>query len=220
MEKKSLENYEVHEWRKRLRFLADIIFATAMTLMILNIDIPVAGHITDTKELAVFLLKQLNGMWVFFISFIVIAVYWMKHLEHFSATRIVNQTFIWFQILFLAFIMLIPFWNTYIENFPENIALRVFLSINMVLIGVFSFLSFNYAANPKHRLLHSDVTDKTIREVKRQILTEPAIAILAAGLIYVNPILWDLAFLLVPLLFMARKKLVTIKYFKFKKTNN
>jgi len=217
MKKESFENYEIEEWRKRLRFLADIIFATAMTLMILNIDIPVGGHITDTKELAVFLLKQLNSMWVFFISFIVIAVYWMKHLEHFSATLIVNQTFIWFQLLFLASIMLIPFWNTYIENFPENIALRVFLSINMVLIGAFSFLSFNYAANPKHRLLHDSVSDKTIRETKRQILTEPAIAILAAGLIYVNPILWDLAFLLVPLLFMARKKLVAIKYFKIKK---
>ena len=86
----------------------------------------------------------------------------------------------------------------------------------MVLIGVFSFLSYNYAANPKHRLLHDSVSDETIRDTKRQILTEPAIAILAAGLVYVNPILWDLAFILVPLLIMARKKLVNIEYFKFK----
>ncbi len=214
--KETLENLGVQEWRKRLRFLADIIFATAMTLMILNIEIPGAGEITDTKELATFLFKQLNSMWVFFISFIIIAVYWMKHLEHFSATLVVNQTFIWFQLLFLVSIMLIPFWNTYIESFPENIALRVFLSINMVLIGVFSFLSYNYAANPKHRLLHDSVADETIRDTKRQILTEPAIAILAAGLVYVNPILWDLAFILVPLLFMARKKLVNIEYFKLK----
>jgi len=218
--KETLENLGVQEWRKRLRFLADIIFATAMTIMILNIEIPGAGEITDTKELATFLFKQLNSMWVFFISFIIIAVYWMKHLEHFSATLVVNQTFIWFQLLFLVSIMLIPFWNTYIESFPENIALRVFLSINMVLIGVFSFLSFNYAANPKHRLLHDSVSEATIRETKRQILTEPAIATLAAGLVYVNPILWDLSFILVPLLFMARKKLVKIKYFKFKKTDN
>ena len=33
MEEESLENVEVHEWRKRLRFLADIVFATAMTIM-------------------------------------------------------------------------------------------------------------------------------------------------------------------------------------------
>ena len=197
MEKESLDNFEVREWRKRLRFLADIIFASSMTVMIFNIKIPEFGHITDTKELAVFLVNQLNSMWTFFIVFMVISVYWIKHLEHFSAIQMVNQTFIWFQLLFLASIMLIPFWNTYIERFPENIAIRVFLSINMVLSGLFSFLSINYAANPKHRLLISSVTDKDISQTKHQILTEPAIAILAAGLVYINPVLWDLAFILV-----------------------
>ncbi len=220
MENNSSDNLEIQEWRKRLRFLADIIFATAMTIMILNIEIPEFGHITDTKELAAFLGKQLNSMWVFFIAFVVIAVYWMKHLEHFSAILIVNQTFIWFQLLFLASIMLIPFWNTYIERFPENVAIRVLLSINMVLVGGFSYLSLNYAANPKHRLLHDSIPDKTIREAKRQILTEPLIAILAAGLAYINPVWWDVAFILVPVLFMARKKLVTIKYFKLKKSKS
>jgi uncharacterized membrane protein len=213
------DNFEIHEWRERLRFLADIIFATAMTILILNIEIPEFGHITDTKELAVFLLKQLNSMWVFFIAFVVIGVYWIKHLEHFSAILIVNQTFIWFQLLFLASIMLIPFWNTYIEQFPENVAIRVLLSINMVLVGLFSYLSLNYAANPKHRLLHDTVSDKTISEAKRQILAEPIIAIVAAGLAYINPVWWDVAFILVPLAFMARKKLVTIKYFRIKKPN-
>lgn len=214
----SSNDFEIQEWRKRLRFLADIIFATAMTIMIFNIEIPQFGHITDTVELAKFLLKQLNSMWVFFIAFVVIAVYWMKHLEHFAAIRIVNQTFIWFQLLFLCSIMLIPFWNTYIEQFPENIAIRVLLSINMVLVGTFSFLSLNYAANPNHLLLNDDIDGKTIREAKRQILTEPFIAILAAGLAYIDPMLWDVAFILVPVFFFARKKLVNIKYFKFKES--
>lgn len=220
METDSSNNLEVQEWRTRLRFLADIIFATAMTVMVLNLDIPEFGHITDAKELTTFLLKQLSKMWVFFIAFMVIAVYWIKHLEHFSVIRIVNQTFIWFQLLFLVCVMLIPFWNSYIEQFPENIAIKVLLSINMVLVGVFSFLSLNYAANPKHRMLQENVTDNSIKEAKKQILTEPVIAILAAGLAFINPVLWDVAFILVPVLFMARRKLVKVKYFGLIKTSN
>jgi len=216
MEKESLENVEVFEWRKRLRFMSDIIFATAMTIMILNLKIPGIGEITGTKELASFLLEQLTGMWFYFISFVVIAVYWMKHLEHFSAIPIVNQTFIWFQLFFLCSIMLIPFWNTYIEKFPENVAIRVFLSANMILVGLFSFLSLNYAGNPKHRLLHSNVSDEMLKATKMQILTEPAIALLAAGLVFIDIIYWDLAFILIPIAFMLRKKLVNIKYFKLK----
>ena len=216
MEKESLENVEVFEWRKRLRFMSDIIFATAMTIMILNLKIPGIGEITGTKELASFLLEQLTGMWFYFISFVVIAVYWMKHLEHFSAIPIVNQTFIWFQLFFLCSIMLIPFWNTYIEKFPENVAIRVFLSANMILVGLFSFLSLNYAGNPKHRLLHSNVSDEMLKATKMQILTEPAIALLAAGLVFIDILYWDLAFILIPIAFMLRKKLVNIKYFKLK----
>ena len=68
------ENFEIKEWRKRLRFLADIIFGTAMTVMILNIEMPDIGHITSTSDMASFLLNQLSKMWVFFICFIVISV--------------------------------------------------------------------------------------------------------------------------------------------------
>lgn len=216
MENNSSRDFEIQEWRSRLRFLADFIFATAMTIMILNIEIPQFGHITNALELATFLLRQLNSMWVFFIAFMVIAVYWMKHLEHFGSIRIIDTTFIWFQLLFLFSIMLIPFWNTYIEQFPENIAIKVLLSVNMVLVGGFSYLSLNYAGKQKHRLLHDSVTDKILLEAKRQILTEPIIAIIAAGLVFINPVLWDVAFILVPVLFFARKKLIQIKYFRNK----
>lgn len=216
MDKEKLSKIEIHEWRTRLRFLADIMFATSMSIMVLNIEIPSFGHITSTAELAKFLLNQLDNMSSFFVAFLVIAVYWIKHLEHFSSIRIVNQTFIWFQLLFLSSLMLIPFWNTYIAQFPENVAIKVFLSANMVLVGLFSFLSINYAANQKHRLIDESVSDKDIKETKMQILAEPTIAIIAAGLVFVNTHLWDIAFILVPLLFILRKKLIKIKYFKLK----
>ena len=212
-----VDDFEIQEWRQRLRFLADIVFATAMTIMVLKLEVPDFGHITSTTELAKFLLKQLSNMWVYLIDFIVVAVYWIKHLEHFGVTLKVNQTYIWFQLLYLGLIVLIPFWNSYISLFPENVAIKVFLSINMVLVGLFSYLSMNYAANPNHRLIHDAVPDDDILASKRQILTEPGIAILAAALAFVKPVLWDLAFIMVPVLFMARKKLVNVKYFKFKK---
>ena len=212
-----INEFEISEWRKRLRFMADIVFATAMTIMILNLKFPELKNISGTKELSIFMLNQLAGMDVFFIAFITVAVYWMKHLEHFGITLKVNQTYIWYQLLYLAFIMLIPFWSTYVGEAPENVAFKVFLSLNMVLIGVFSYLSMQYASSPKHRLISNNVTDENIRIAKQQILTEPAIAILAGFLVFINPIYWDVTFILIPILFMARKKLVKINYFNFKK---
>lgn len=213
----NLEELEVKEWRIRLRFLSDIVFATAMTIMILNLEIPDIGHITSTAELSKFMLKQLSNMGGFFIAFVTIAIYWMKHLEHFGVTLKVNQTYIWFQILFLALIMLVPFWNAYVTNFPDNEAIKVFFSANLLLIGVFSYLSFNYATHPEHRLVIDTVSDETIRITKKQILAEPAIALVAAGLVFIHPTLWDVAFIMIPVLFALRKKLVKVKYFSFLK---
>lgn len=185
-------NFENVESRLRLRFMADIVFATSMTIMILNIDIPDIEGIVGTKELTRFMLKQLSGMAAFFIAFMTVAVYWMKHLEHFGITLKVNNTYILFQLLFLAMIMLVPFWSTYMSNAPDNVAIKVFFSLNMVLIGLFSYLSMTYASGAKHRLIHNDIKDGAIREAKLQILTEPIIAIIAAALAFLDPSYWDL----------------------------
>jgi len=193
---------EIAEWRKRLRFMADIVFATAMTIMILNLEFQEMKDIADPKELSIFMLNQLSGMAVFFIAFMTVAVYWMKHLEHFGITLVVNQTYIWYQLLYLAFLMLIPFWSTYVGEAPDNVGFKLFLSLNMVLVGGFSYLSLHYGANPKHRLISDHVSDEEIRKMKQQILSEPIIAILAAILVFINPLFWDLAFILVPILFI------------------
>ena len=218
MMENEIDDFEVREWRDRMKFLADIVFASAMTIMIFNLELPDLGLITNTAALGKFILKQLSGMGAFFIAFITVAVYWMKHLEHFGVTMKVDQTYMWFQILFLALIMLVPFWNAYVTDFPDNEAIKVFFSLNMILIGLFSYLSFNYASNPKHALIHEKVPKESIKEAKMQILTEPGLAALAAALVFVKPILWDVTFILIPVFFMLKKKLVTVEYFKlFKK---
>ena len=216
--KSEIKEFGINEWRTRLRFMADIVFATSMSIMILNLEIPEISDFIDTKELTKFMFRQLAGMATFFIAFMTVAVYWMKHLEHFGLTLKVDQSYIFYQLLFLAMILLIPFWNTYVSQDPDNVAFKIFLSLNMILIGVFSFLSFNYASNKKHRLIDDQVSDTDIRSIKWQILTEPFIAAIAGGLALVDPDYWDFAFILIPVLFVTRKKLIKTKYFvHFKK---
>jgi len=193
--------------------MADIVFATAMSIMILNLDIPNISGITDTSDLTEFLLKQLSGMATFFIAFMTVAIYWIKHIEHFSVTAKVNQTYTLFQLVFLALIMLIPFWNTYLSQAPDNVAIKVFLSINMILVGVFSFLSMHYAAQPQSRLLNNEFGAEEVKIAKAQILTEPIIAAIAAGVAFIDPVYWDIAFILIPILFATRKKWTSVKFF-------
>lgn len=213
------EEFVIIEWRKRLRFMADIVFATAMTIMILNIEIPNIESITVPEEITKIMFDQLSNMMVFFIAFMTVSVYWVKHLEHFSITLKVNQTYIMIQLLFLVTIMLVPFWSTYVSKAPENVAIKILFSCNLIAIGALSYIGMHYAASRKHRLIHKNVTDLELKEAKKQILTEPIIAAVAVCLIYIHPVLWDIAFVMIPILFSVRKRLIKVNYFSHKEKN-
>jgi len=49
------------------------------------------------------------------------------------------------------------------------------------------------------------------------VLAEPTIVAIATRLAFIDPDYWYLTFLLIPVLFAARKKLVKINYYKLKK---
>ena len=68
--KSEIKEFGINEWRTRLRFMADIVFATSMSIMILNLEIPEISDFIDTKELTKFMFRQLAGMATFFIAFI------------------------------------------------------------------------------------------------------------------------------------------------------
>ena len=44
--KKNITEFEINEWRSRLRFMVDIVFATSMSIMILNLEIPGISEIS------------------------------------------------------------------------------------------------------------------------------------------------------------------------------
>lgn len=208
-----LQNLQNWEWRKRLRLACDLIFTSAMTILVLKLEIPDFETDISAQELVRFFLKQLVSMANVIIVFIVISVYWIKHLEIFSMIPKVDQKVIWFQLFYLLFMLLLPFWNTYVSLYPEKPTLKALLSLNMILVGLFSYLTWNYALNPKHRLAHPEVDEETDRTYRKQILTEPAIAFVAAGLGYINADLWDLAFVAVPLAFAFRKRIQKVNFY-------
>jgi len=211
---KDLQSLQNWEWRKRLRLVCDLIFTSAMTILVLNLELPHFDANLEGEEFVKFFVRQIAGMANVIIVFIVISVYWIKHLEIFSMIPKVDQKLIWFQLFYLLFMILLPFWNTYVSMYPDNATLKAFLSLDMILVGLFSYLTWNYATNTKHRLAHPEVSNETIKTYRKQILVEPIIALFAAGLGYINPELWDLAFVAVPLAFALRTQIQKVDFYK------
>lgn len=205
----------VVEWRSRMRFIIDIVFVSAMTVLILNFKIPDTVPDQSTSTFLKILFQQSNSFSAFVISFLVITVYWVKNLESFNLIEKLNKPMIWFQMIYLIFILLIPVANLLFVLFPTGHEPRVLFSIIMIVSGLISYGGMFYAFRKK--LLKPEYDLHYVEAFTRQMLSEPIIALIALILAFINPFLWDVSFALIPLVLMT-SKLVLVKL-RNRKTN-
>lgn len=189
----------------RLKFLTDIIFASAMTLSALGIDLPPADADFSNAEVNDFLLAQLDAFGTLMITFIIVAIYWFKDVEHFSYLERVDQRYGWLQIFYLIGIVLVPFTNEFATAFRDSTTALIMYSVNLFMIGAFSVASWSYAIKG-NRLVDPDLDPGLAREIRSEALLEPAIALISIAAVFISPDAWNLCFLLIPLVFMFQRR--------------
>jgi uncharacterized membrane protein len=89
----------------RLLALSDAVFAIAMTLLVVGIGIP---HVRDSK-ISEALGNKDNEIFGFFLSFLVIGLYWLAHHRFFSRLVAVDVRFMKLNLVYLAAIAFMPF---------------------------------------------------------------------------------------------------------------
>ncbi|MCG8308061.1 MAG: DUF1211 domain-containing protein [Cytophagales bacterium] len=192
------------EWRNRMRFIIDMVFVSAMTILIITFQIPEAVGNASEKEFLKVLFSQGSNLATFVISFLVIAVYWVKNLEYFGVIEKIDKTFVWMQLLYLIFIMLLPVANLLFMLFPEGAGPRMLFSVLMILSGLIAYGGMYYAH--RKNLLKKEFDFDYIKKFTKQLLSEPVIAAIAMGAAYINPYFWDAAFVLIPMVMVVSKK--------------
>ncbi|UTW61286.1 DUF1211 domain-containing protein [bacterium SCSIO 12741] len=194
----------VPEWRSRMRFIIDLVFASAMTVLILSFKIPETVPDQSTQTFMDILFQQSNSFSAFVISFLVITVYWVKNLESFNLIEKVDKSLIWFFMVYLIFIMLIPVANLLFVLFPSGHEPRVLFSIIMITSGLTAYGGVFYAH--KKNLLKTEYDVNYMKTFTNQMLSEPIIAAIAMGLAFINPFFWDISFVLIPVIMVFSKK--------------
>ncbi len=182
----------------RMQLLSDIIYAMAMIFLIFNIPLP-GMEVTESYTAALFYFEDvLPEMAAGIITFVLIAVYWMKNVEHFLYYDRMTVPFAWLHILHLAFVATLPMTNKMTIVLDEIPGALVLYSINIGLVGAFSFFAFRYGV--KKKLTIPGVEEEELRKVLSQTLIEPVVAIIAIPAVLFSPLAWDAVFITVPLI--------------------
>ncbi|MGE5464029.1 MAG: TMEM175 family protein [Syntrophothermus sp.] len=126
--------------KQRLEAFSDGVFAIVITLLILDIRIPVV----PPTELGAALVHILPQLLTYILSFFIVGLYW--HLHHLVAAevRLIDGAFIWLNLVWLLFVSVLPFPTALLGRYPlQPIPLTVY-GINLILVNVTGFVIVAY----------------------------------------------------------------------------
>ncbi|RZK15958.1 MAG: DUF1211 domain-containing protein [Hymenobacter sp.] len=148
----ALDHHDRTEFQlERLILFTDAVFAIAITLLVIEIKVPELHHLTE--QAAVNGLLQLIPKFIgFFISFFVIAIYWVAHHRIFRFVRRLNARLIWLNLLFLLAIVLMPFTTAYQSEYFTLRTPWILYSLNVMLAGFMQAGMQAYLRNRAHGL--------------------------------------------------------------------
>jgi uncharacterized membrane protein len=195
---KSSEGVSAH----RIEALTDGIFAFAMTLLVLSINIPLSTKALAGMSVSDTLLEQTDRFVNYAMSFLLLAIFWVSHHRVFDHLKCVDWKLVWGNILVLLFVALIPFATELVNEFPKDSTSDFLFSLNLFIIGSLYYLLWDYATSG-FRLVKSTLGDDHIKNTKRGILVIPIVSLFAMVIAVIYPAFSSFIYILIPIfLFM------------------
>lgn len=132
----------------RLKALADGVFAVAMTLLVLELVVPVIRD-PSNQELTLALFSMWPKFIAYVLSFLVAGIFWLVHHSIFDAIKYYDSTLAWINILFLLLVALIPFTTSLLgEYFLHKTSTIVYgAHLLFLFLGGFSLWTYSTSKN-------------------------------------------------------------------------
>ncbi|NYB52056.1 MAG: DUF1211 domain-containing protein [Methanobacteriaceae archaeon] len=165
---------------RRIETLVDGIFAIALTLLVLGISVPSISNPTETA-LYQALLDLLPNFYSYFISFILLAVFWRINHAQFNRIKKADNTLLWIIILWLLLVALVPFSAFFVGEYGNFQIPNIFFDLNLFAIGFLLFLNWRHAL--KNGLV-DEIAIETGKSSLKLNLMLPVISLIAMGLTF------------------------------------
>ena len=192
----------MQNWKKidkhRLAVFTDAIMAIIMTILVLDLKVPVA-NIETNHDLKQQLLKQLPHFWGFAISFSMIVIIWFSHHNLITILSQANRTFAVLNFLFSGAIATLPFSTALVSEYPFYSLAVAILAGNMFLMNF--FLSAMYVYVDKKKLIIPGIMPAWYKMIKQTLGIAGGLLLLSAVFVsFISPNLALILIVSVPLM--------------------
>lgn len=129
----------------RVLAFSDALFAIAMTLLVVGIEVPDLSDGDSVGELAEALSDDYGSIVSFVISFAVIGRYWVAHHAFCARLAAIDGGLIGLNLVYLMFIAFLPFPTGLLGNFFENPLSIAVYAVSVAIVSGMEVVLFRHA---------------------------------------------------------------------------
>lgn len=163
---------------ERIAGLSDGIFAVAMTLLVLDLKVPVAESIHTEHDLRSALLALAPRLLMFAMSVLTLGIFWLGQQTQLNNLERSDRGLSWIHIAFLGVVSLIPFSTALLAEFTRYRTALLIYWFNILLLGVILYLSWTCAV--EKQLLKPDLAREVHSAIQKRILIAQTLYALGA----------------------------------------
>lgn len=165
---------------------SDALFAFAITLMALSIEIPnFPNNISEselTKRLADLLIPNINH---YIISFLVVGMYWIAYHRIFEYIKRVDISLVWLNLLFLFFISLVAYFTGLLSIYDTYRVIVIAFASIISIAGIILCIIWLYATR-NQKLVDKNMHPYLVRYFFVRGIASPAIFLASIGISFID----------------------------------
>jgi uncharacterized membrane protein len=189
----------------RLEALGDGIFSVAMTILVIELALPVLKG-DSWKDFVEALNQSWHGFLCYMISFVVLGIMWFGHRMMFEYIGRTNRYFIFLGVLFYMVVCLVPFSTRFLASETMKWYAILAYGVNLSLCNLTLYAQWVYGIN-RPTLMEKELPAEVRAEASRLFLLSPVVYAIAIGISFFMPLVSIIIYVITPLLYLIPNKL-------------
>jgi uncharacterized membrane protein len=181
----------------RIVAFTDGVFAIAITLLVLTIEVP-----QGSKDLLADLRHQLPDLIAYALSFAVIGRFWLLHHRFFAHLERFDSRLMTLNLTYLGLIVLVPFTSELLGDYGDDVEAPVIYAVVLAAAALVNWSMVRYAI--RGRLVNPESRVAVAGSGELTGLAIPGIFLISIPLAFISPYLAEISW---ALLFLVRSTL-------------
>jgi uncharacterized membrane protein len=177
---------------ERLAALSDGIFAVGMTLLVLDLHVPLREAIHSEHDLLQGVAALAPRLFMYMMSFLTLGIFWVGQQTQLNHLERSERSLTWLHLVFLFAVTLMPFSTMLLAEFIEYRVALIAYWLNILLLGTMLYLSWVCAEGLQ--VVREDVPEETRIAIKRRIIVAQCLYAFGAMLCVFSPY-WSIGFI-------------------------